>query len=82
MNRLAQSKEFLQQYLKARDIAPWLADCANSAASEALRDLGGMQSNWRTDYHQTCYAAQQLINGEYVDLSTPEKVRAYYASKH
>ena len=73
-----QKLELLHQYIAARIIAPWIADYAEQHAARWLDHIGGMAGTWRTDYSECTYYHPQRIKGVLVDLSTVEKVRAYF----
>ena len=56
MTRLEQSKEYLRQYIPARNIAPWFVwKEHHERARFCLQDLGGMESDWRTDKPSCTY---------------------------
>lgn len=77
MTSKEQNLAYLRMYLKCRKVYPWIAGYASIAAATALQHIGGMAGSWRTDYSECTYSAPQLINGEFVDLSTVEKVRVF-----
>ena len=84
MHQNTQSREILRQYLRAREVAPWIAAHAESRVRGDLQRMGGMAASWRTDYPICTYCypvwAQPPGGGQMVlvDLSTPELVRAFY----
>ena len=51
MNQLEQTKEYLRQYIRVRNIrAPWFVwKEHHERARFALHALGGIASDWRTD---------------------------------
>ena len=78
MTAKEQSIVMLRDYIKARRLTPWIASYAEQAMIHILQELGGMAGTWRNDYSECTYYHPQRINGELVDLSTVEKVRAFY----
>lgn len=78
MTHKEQSGRFLRDYIKAKAVFPWVASCAQSRATQCLNDIGGIAGSWRTDYSECTYATPQRVNGQAVDLSTIERVRAFH----
>lgn len=84
MHQITQSREILRQYLRAREVAPWIAVHSESRVRDELQRMGGMAASWRADYPICTYYypvwAQPPGGGPRVlaDLSTPELVRAFY----
>ena len=78
MTRKEQSRVFLRDYIRGVAVFPSLAWHQKQRATDCLQELGGMAGTWRTDYSECTYYQAQRINGELVDLSTVEKIRAFY----
>ena len=72
---------YLRQYLKARQVVPWIARYAEWDMPSKLQALGGIAGTWRTDYSECMYDSPQLMDGVLVDLSTVEKVRSFHESR-
>ena len=78
MTHKEQSRRFLRDYIKAKSPFSWVANCAQSQAIQCLNNIGGISGSWRTDYSECTYATPQRVNGQVVDLSTIERVRAFH----
>ena len=68
----------LRKYIKARRVFPGVAVYAEQHAINCLQNLGGIAGSWRTDYSECTYSQPMRVNGQIVDLSTVELVRAFY----
>ena len=78
MTSKEQNIAFLHQYIKARRVAPFIAEYAESNIIERLQRLGGIAGTWRTDYSECTYCHPQRVNGVLVDLSTVENIRSCF----
>ena len=78
MTSKEQSLKFLRNYIKVKAVFPTIARYAEQHAINCLQNLGGIAGSWRTDYSECTYSQPQRVNGQVVDLSTVEKVRAFY----
>ena len=78
MTSKEQNIKFLRNYIKARHIFPVVAVYAQQHAINCLQNIGGMAGSWRTDYSECTYSQPMRVNDKLVDLSTVEKVRAFY----
>ena len=84
MNQLEQSKSYLMQYIRARDVGPWIVKMHPSIEERAracLQYLDGMAGDWRTDINLCTYYYPVSIDGQLIDLSTIEKVREFYKDR-
>ena len=78
MTSKEQSLKFLRNHIKVNAVFPTIARYAERQTIDCLQNLGGMAGSWRTDYSECTYSQPMRFNGQIVDLSTVELVRAFY----